>query len=123
MKCAAQLRDRLEPLVADECFVRPDLVQASAFGEPLPLAVFEQGGSMPGWGLGVASESLGLEDDSDQREDSAGSAIPGPNDFISPLGLVPAESFGGFLAVQSRYEPGFEPFALEPELIAGSIEV
>src|SRR5439155_4929504 len=81
----------LEPLVAADGLVGPDLVEPLALGEPASLAELEQRGRVPAAGVAQVLEGVGIEMDADQGEQAAGLAVAGPEDLVVPVRLLPAE--------------------------------
>src|SRR5512135_1157352 len=113
----------LEPLVAADGLVGPDLVEPLPLGAPAALAELELGGGVAGSGLGQVVERGGVEVDADQGEQAAGLAVAGPEDLVVPVRLLPADSLGRVDLGQRAQEPRLEPLALPAEQLAGAIDV
>lgn len=113
--------DRLKPLIAADRLVGADFVETPSLSLPGPFAEFEdRGGEAAG---GDLVERVEVEVDSDQCEEATGLAVARPVNLVVPVGLIPSQSFGGVEPAQRRDEAGLKQLAMEPELLAGGVDV
>lgn len=110
-------------MVGEDGLVGADFVEPFALGDPAAPAIFEEGGGVSR--VGVAEFGVGevVEMDADQGEESVGLAVACPEDFVVPVGVVPAEAFEGFVLGEGGEEMGFEPLALLAEEVAGLVDL
>ena len=110
--------DGFEAMDSEEGFVGVDFVEQHAVGFPLLAAVLEDDGGVAGiGGVGQEVEGFGFEVDADEGEEAAVFAVAGPDDFVVPVGVVPSQAFDGVFLFEEAEEAGFEPLALEAELV------
>lgn len=113
--------DRLEPLIASDRLVGSDFVETSSFSLPGPFAEFEDcGGEASG---GDFVERVEVEVDPDQGEEATGLTVSRPVNLVVPVGFFPSQSFGGVESGERRDETGLKQLAMEPELLAGGVDV
>lgn len=109
--------DRFEAAIPTHGFVGADLVEPPAIGAPAPLMVFENGRRVGG------VVEVALEIDSNKRQETAGSAVASPKDFIAPTGVLPADPLARIDAGESGDEPRLEVFALAAERLPRLIDL
>jgi hypothetical protein len=115
--------DRLEPLVPADRLVGPNFVEPLPVGQPPPVAELEEGGGMPGRGLGKFLERVRIEVDLDHRKEPARLAVASPEDLVMPVRIFPAEPFERIDPSQRSEKSCFKPLALLAKEQASVIDV
>ena len=110
--------DRLEPLAAKDGLVGPDLVEALPLGEPAVFSILEDRRGVSGLRITELVERLTLKVDPDHGQKNPGLTVSGPQDFVMPACVFPANSFERIDLRKRPEEMGLEPFSLHPELFA-----
>ena len=77
---------------------------------------------MPGVGVGGFVERVGgIEVDADQGQEPASLAVPGPQDLVVPVRILPADALFRVKPPERREEPGFQPLSVAMEQRPGAV--